>query len=167
MREIFRVGPDGKGHTVFQIEPPDATAWQTWAVLDRVKHYQATVPPFVSKLFYLAAPHALSPHGPHQATEHATQIAASLMDGGINVYSPLTHGQAVADEMTRELSHAEWLNIDEPYMQAACACIVAKLPGWQQSRGVAYEIQWFHLHQKPVFLLPVEVDPETLEAFLA
>jgi len=135
--------------------------------LDRLAPIKQALAPFVGKLIYLTAPYTNSPYGPEMAAELATQIAAELMDEGINVFSPLTHGSALLAKMACAPTHAEWLAIDEPYRQAACACIVAQLPGWQESAGVEYERDWFGLHRKPVFLLTVEVAAKPPTANLA
>jgi hypothetical protein len=47
-------------------------------------------------------------------------------------------------------------------MTASAACVVATMPTWEQSKGIAHEIEFFRKARKPVFYL----NPETLKVTL-
>lgn len=108
---------------------------------------------------YLASPYTHYAAGHDAAAHAAASIAAKLMRMGLSVYSPIVHGHALCqvsdiDPVNQHL----WQRIDQPWVDAAQACIVATLPGWDTSRGVAHEIASFLAAGKPVIYL----DPQSL-----
>ena len=55
------------------------------------------------------------------------------------------------------LDHTIWLPLDEHMMRAACGLIVAQMDGWQESYGLAVEIDHFRQARKPVIWLNPEI----------
>lgn len=72
----------------------------------------------------------------------ACKYAGELMQQGYIVYSPLSHSVPIADQMDNHLDHAFWLRQDESFLEWADEIWVMDLPGWNQSKGVQYEIEW-------------------------
>jgi Domain of unknown function (DUF1937) len=110
---------------------------------------------------YLAAPYT---HESQQVqADRARQIsvcAAALLADGFNVYSPISHGVAletasmdVGDHRVRMFSHARWLEICKPMVDAAERLFVLPLPGYMDSKGLAMEIEWAKTQGKKVVLL--------------
>lgn len=110
-------------------------------------------------LAYLATPYSKYPGGPDAAFKAAARLAGLLMLTGIKVYSPIVHSHPLAMHAKIDaLDHAIWLPFDETMMAASKVLIVAQLPTWQESKGVAQEIEFFERHGKPIFYC----NPETL-----
>ena len=109
--------------------------------------------------FYLASPYARYEGGHEAAWRDISAIAARLVAAGVDVFSPIAHSHSLAvyGEMDK-VDHDFWLRVDEKFMMRAEACMVAMLPGWQESKGVTWEIEWFEKRGKLVLYL----DPNTL-----
>lgn len=111
-------------------------------------------------LFYLATPYTHYPLGLHAAFRDACALAAHCIRAGIKVYSPIAHGHPVMVHGGLDpLDHAMWLAFDEAMMSRSDCLIVAKLPGWHESKGIAHEIAFFERYAKPIW----SIDPDTLE----
>lgn len=111
-------------------------------------------------LAYLATPYSKYMDGNLElAFRDAAALAAKLMLAGVKVYSPIAHTHPLAiygdvDPLDRDI----WLPFDEAMMSAADVLIVAHMKGWQASRGIAHEIEFFERAGKPIF----DLDPNTL-----
>lgn len=111
-------------------------------------------------LFYLATPYSKWADGIHNAYVEASKLAARLLKAGHKVYSPIAHTHPLAIYGNVDpYDHDIWLPFDEAMMDAAEGLLIAKMPGWDQSKGVAHEIKFFEDASKPVYF----VDPVTLE----
>lgn len=115
--------------------------------------------PHTAPLAYLATPYSKWPTGINDAFIEAAKLAAKLMVSGVKVYSPIahTHPLAIYGEVD-PMDHSIWLPFDEAMMQAASVLIVAHMDGWQESKGIAHEIDFFERAGKPIF----DLDPDTL-----
>lgn len=114
-------------------------------------------------LVYLATPYSKYPAGIEAAFQDAAAIAGRLVTTGVRVYSPIAHTHPLAIFAGIDpLSHDIWLPFDEAMMCACQALLVAHMDGWDQSRGVAHEIEVFEKAGKPIF----DLDPVTLVATL-
>ena len=110
-------------------------------------------------LCYLATPYTKYPAGIEQAFVDAAACAARLLKAGVKVYSPIAHTHPLAIHGGLDpLDHSIWLPFDQAMMDAADALIVAHLPGWNESFGVAHEIDFFAKAGKPI----VHIHPVTL-----
>lgn len=95
--------------------------------------------------------------GLDEAAERAAEIASRLMERGLRVFSPICHSHAIAMAGSLDPKDPEfWREQDAWAVDAASALVVAKLPGWEESRGLAHEIAAFEAAGKPV----VYIDPE-------
>ena len=76
-------------------------------------------------------------------TKQATQFTAKLSVDGYNVFSPLTHSDAVADHLPEDLrkSHDFWLSRDFQIIKLCDEMHVLCLDGWEESFGVQEEIK--------------------------
>lgn len=108
-------------------------------------------------LVYLATPYSKYPAGLERAFVDASRIAARLLRCGIKIYSPICHTHPIAIHGEVDpLDHSIWLPFDKAMMQAATAILVAKMAGWEQSKGIAYELETFRKSKKPIFYLDVD-----------
>lgn len=110
-------------------------------------------------LSYLATPYTKFQPDLDAAYRAAAKLCGRLLDAGVTAYSPIAHSHSLA-------LHAGLDPLDEPMwyahnllLMARCdSLIVAHLPGWDDSKGVAFEIAHFRLRGDPIF----DLDPETL-----
>lgn len=109
----------------------------------------------MKELGYLATPYSKYPAGTTAAYFTAARIAAGLLRAGIPVYSPITHTHPIAVAGNLDpLDHSIWLPFDELMMARCDYLIVAHMDGWQESKGIAHEVEAFTLARKPIFDLP-------------
>jgi hypothetical protein len=112
-----------------------------------------------SPLCYLATPYSKYQGGITKAFEDAAALAARLMLAGLKVYSPIAHTHPLAIYGgINPLAHDVWLPFDEAMMDVAHVLIVARMEGWQESKGIAHEVDFFADRFKPIF----DLDPMTL-----
>lgn len=112
------------------------------------------------RLYYLATPYSKYAGGIDKAFEDAAALAAGLMASGLKVYSPIAHTHPLAIHGQLDpLDHSIWLPFDEVMMQRCDCLLVAHMDGWQDSFGIAHEIDWFAKANKPVF----DLDPVTMQ----
>ena len=103
---------------------------------------------------YLASPYAKYAAGHGAAASDVGRIAAALMRAGVATFCPIAMGHAIAKENPLPETHEYWMGLDRPFMHAASMCVVALMPGWQESRGVMEEIETMIRLGKPVRFLP-------------
>ena len=105
----------------------------------------------MSGFFYVSTPYTLYAGGTMAAWLEACDVAAHIIRQGRSIYAPIvmTHPIAIHGGLD-PLDHDLWLRVDEPMMRAADGLIVAKMDGWDKSRGVAREIEAFLEMGKPI-----------------
>ncbi len=107
------------------------------------------------KLCYLATPYSKHKAGIHMAFIEASVAASKLLVAGVKVYSPIAHTHPLAIYGNIDpLAHDIWIPFDEAMMQACEALIVLEMDGWQESKGITHEIDFFVMRGKPVYYLP-------------
>lgn len=100
---------------------------------------------------YLATPYSKFEGGLEAAFCAAAQVAASLIRAGECVYSPICHTHPIAIYGGLDpLDHALWLEFDRAMMDRCDSLLVAMLLGWDESKGIRYEIEYFKAAGKPV-----------------
>lgn len=111
-------------------------------------------------LVYLATPYSKFKPDIEEAYREACKISAGMLLRGIRVYSPIAHTHGIAIHGGLDpLDHSLWLSFDETMMRAAQALVIAKMEGWQSSKGIGHEMEFFQREGKPYYLM----DPDTLE----
>lgn len=109
----------------------------------------------LTDLCYVATPYSKFPDGIEAAFRASCVVAGELLKRGLRVYSPIAHTHPIAEYAKIDLfDHDIWLPFDEAMMNACGTLIVAQLPGWEDSRGIAHEIEYFRNAGKPRFDLP-------------
>lgn len=110
-------------------------------------------------LYYLATPYSKYVGGIEVAFEAAAKLAGRLLQAGITCYSPIAHTHPIAIHAGIDpLDHGIWIPFDESMMSRADALLIATMDGWEQSKGIAFEVEFFQQRGKPVQF----VDPQTL-----
>lgn len=104
--------------------------------------------------WYCATPYTKVPEGYEYAMENATAVGAWAVEHGINVFVPIAHSHPISLKVNPELNtHKTWMAQDKPMVFHAIGLIIAKIPGWQDSKGIAMEIAWAKEQGKPVYYL--------------
>lgn len=115
-------------------------------------------------LCYLGTPYTRYVGGIEAAFKDAAQLAGRLLRIGLRVYSPICHTHPIAIYGNIDpLDHEIWMNFDLAMMKACDCLLVAEMTGWQESRGMAHEIQFFERARKPIF----QLEPRSLSMRLA
>lgn len=100
---------------------------------------------------YIGQPFTMYAHGHAAAAYDGATAAATLMKRGFRVFSPIVHSYRIAQ--VGYLSQTDqdfWEYQDKPFVDAASSLIVLMLPGWEQSKGLAHEIDQFEKARKPI-----------------
>lgn len=93
---------------------------------------------------YLCSPYSHPDPAVREARFHsANRAAADLMKAGHYVFSPISHSHPVCHHIAGSaLDHDFWLAQDISFLRHwAEAVIVNTIDGWQESRGIAREIE--------------------------
>lgn len=109
-------------------------------------------------LLYVASPYTKHPGGPEKATQDAAKITAKLMLSGYAVFSPVVHSHGLIEHLGPDLQfdHDFWMRQDIAVLRQCAALIAVKLPGWQESRGMARELEEAKLYGIQVIWLEPE-----------
>lgn len=111
---------------------------------------------------YLASPYS-DPDDFRRRSRYwkATEAAAWLAKEGHAVYAPITMTrpmECVLDAENIQLDHAAWMKFDKNFMEFCDELWVLMLPGWESSKGVKEEIEYFRSNDKPVRFLRFKSD---------
>lgn len=110
-------------------------------------------------LAYLASPYAAHSGGTAAAYAEVCKLAARLLKAGVTVFSPIAHSHGIAVwGSLNPIDHDIWIPFDKLIMARCDALIVAHMPGWRESKGMAIEIAFFEAARKPIF----DLNPESL-----
>lgn len=92
-------------------------------------------------MIYLATPFSDSdPNVQEQRFQQACQAAAALIRNGTPVFCPIAHSYPIA-QYDLPTDWTFWERVDRLQMQSCTEVVVVKLDGWEQSRGIAAEVQ--------------------------
>lgn len=108
-------------------------------------------------IVYLAAPYSdPDPEVRLARYEMATMAAAALAAEGLVVFSPLTMTHPMDILMAgsgKTLGSDHWVAFDEAFMEVCSEIRVLALDGWDQSRGVKREMQFFKERGRPITMV--------------
>ena len=71
------------------------------------------------------------------------------------MFSPIAHSHCVARHLAPDLAvdGEFWMRQDIPVLRHAEALAVLKLPGWEQSKGVQWEMRLAHELMLPIWMI--------------
>ena len=113
----------------------------------------------VDGLVYLAAPY--TDPNPVVRQERLGQInlaAAVLMASGYLVYSPVSHGQAIATAAKLPTNWGYWGKHCETILSACSSVMVLRLAGWGESEGLQQELALAKAKGLPINYLDANSD---------
>jgi nucleoside 2-deoxyribosyltransferase len=100
-------------------------------------------------IWYLAHPYkAESKVDMHDNYRHASMIAASLLELGLIVFSPISHSHPIAICGDLDQTSDFWYQFDERFFRVCGGIILCD--GWENSHGCCYERNAFQAAGKPV-----------------
>ncbi len=107
-------------------------------------------------IVYLASPYShVNPLIRESRFRQACAAAAKLMLDGEVVFAPIAHSHPIDTHFAAPGDFDFWMEQDLPILRKCDALKVLRLTGWEQSRGVAREIQ-----EARAIGLPIEfIDP--------
>lgn len=92
-----------------------------------------------SSLIYLASPYT---HPSHEVMAQryilTLGLTTRLLLDGLPVFSPIVYGHQMASSLGH--SFEAWQHINDAMIHAASDFAIFRLPGWEQSRGIAHEV---------------------------
>lgn len=91
------------------------------------------------KKIYLATPYTGTPDQEEERFQEAIRITRQLIGNGVIPFSPIIQSHLVAkDHLPGD--HGYWKKFNESWLEWADEVWVAKMHGWEQSRGVRWEV---------------------------
>ena len=117
-----------------------------------------TIDQLHGELAYLGSPYSKRAEklgGLGAAYIEACQLTARLIQAGVRVFSPICHSHGIALHGNIDpLDQTFWTDFDAVMLHVCRVLIVAHLDGWQESTGIAHEIEFFEQRGRPIFDLP-------------
>jgi len=106
-------------------------------------------------LWYLASPYSKYPEGMEAAFIEVSKQAAFLKnEAGIDTFVPIAHSHPVAKYGKMDaVDHDLWLAWDKKFIDRCDGMIVCKMPSWENSFGVNWEIDQFKAQGKPIIYM--------------
>lgn len=93
-------------------------------------------------MIYLASPYSHPDRSVRVARfEAACRAAATMMDAGQHVFSPIAHTHPIHEAGGLPGDWAFWEPYDRWFISRCDKVVVLRLPGWTESKGVAAEIR--------------------------
>ena len=105
-------------------------------------------------MIYLASPYTdADPKVMEDRYLRAQRVVATLLKGGMFIYSPIVHCHhlALAHDMPKD--HLFWQEYDEHMIGLSEMVYVLKIDGWDRSSGVASEIGFAEFNKIPVYFI--------------
>ena len=100
-----------------------------------------TLEKMITKRIYLATPYSHDSETVRaDRAKFATQVAGRLMSAGLIVFSPNTHGHAIAVECGLPGDYDYWRESSMAFVAWCTDLYVICVPGWRESTGVSAEI---------------------------
>ena len=108
-------------------------------------------------LCYLATPYTRFDGGHESAFIEACQISARLMKMGVNLFCPIAMSHPIIIHGgINAIDHDFWMEFNTPMLEVANTLVVAQMDGWDVSRGIECEIDFFKIAGKPILYLDTE-----------
>lgn len=96
----------------------------------------------MKRLSYLASPYSHpDPEVRRQRFEDVCRIAGRLMSQGKLIFSPIAHTHPIAEMGDLPKGFDFWEEFDRAMLAACGELLILRLSGWQESQGIAAEIE--------------------------
>jgi hypothetical protein len=111
-------------------------------------------------MWYLATVYTKHPEGIDVAYRDANETAARVIRiYGARVFCPIGHSHSLCkvygtrNGLLGELDAEFWKWFDRPFLDKADGLLVATMPGWTESEGIAHEIEVMRELGRPILYL--------------
>ena len=110
-------------------------------------------------LIYLASPYSHPNYDVREVRcKQVQRVCAELARRSIHVIAPIAHWAPIAQDHNLPYEYEFWQELDRKMIRACDEIWVLTLDGWQDSRGITYELRIAREFDKPVKLM----DPVSL-----
>jgi hypothetical protein len=105
---------------------------------------------------YLASPYNHpTPSIMQDRYQAALRITVHLLSKRIWTYSPIVHCHTLALQNNLPTDHGYWMDYNRAMLMPAQELLILTLSGWDDSKGIAEEINIAHATNKPIrFIAP-------------
>lgn len=94
-------------------------------------------------MIYLASPYThTNPTIVEKRYKQTIAAMAYLLGQGKFVYSPIVHCHVIATEHNLQTDYLFWKEYNEHFLDLSNEIIVLCLDGWEESKGIAHEIDY-------------------------
>lgn len=111
----------------------------------------------MKNIIYLACPYTDVDTGVRlERFEIATSVAASLIQRGLIVFSPITMTHPIDIVLAGSagtLGSDFWVRFDEAFMDACSEMLIVDINGWRNSEGIKREVKYFSDSKKRIRLI--------------
>jgi len=108
------------------------------------------------KLIYLAIPYSHSDFEMRRLRFRlANEMAAKLLKEGLNVFSPISHSHPISLYMDNSNDSDFWCEHSLSFLSFCDELFVYCLLGWEESKGVAKEIEFAKNNKIPIHYLGI------------
>lgn len=111
-------------------------------------------------MIYIASPYSSPIHGAQQLRfEKVRRFTTYLFNQGLVPFSPIVYAHELAASGGIRTDAASWLSFNSDMLRRSEACFVYTLPGWDNSKGVTYEIKQCRAVQIPLQFFGEDFQP--------
>jgi hypothetical protein len=104
---------------------------------------------------YLASPYSGTIQEEYNRFHQVCKVAGRIISPDNHVFSPISHSHPIAVRCDLPVNHDYWLQFNRSWIEWADEIAVAMIPGWDNSKGVNWEIAEAERQNKPVRYLEV------------
>lgn len=114
-----------------------------------------------ANFFYLASPYSHKDRRiRHRRALYAKEYSGLLLEMGVKNFSPIAYCDPIADVFDLPRDADWWWNFNLGFMRSTCGLIVARIEGWQESKGVEMELNWYKDEGAPIFFCTITGEGE-------
>lgn len=108
-------------------------------------------------LIYLASPYTNSDRAILIANyEKISEVAAKLIEEGNMVYAPVSYGHNLCNFRVLPTNWEFWMDLCFNFLTRCDKMVICMIPGWEESKGIAAEIEICKEHNIPIEYLEYE-----------
>ena len=108
----------------------------------------------IRSYWYIATVYSKHPEGIEAAFRMACEASAWLVRNKVPIFSPIAHTHPIAVHGKIDpYDHSIWMSQDKPLMEPAHGLIIVETEGWQTSKGICIETDFFQERLRPIHSL--------------